>query len=297
MIKLRSMIIFFALIFSNPSFAGTAIFYQPQLLDMLISKDAWSKTFESVKAKGFDSLVVQWTQYGEIFSQGEQRAWLKDRMTDAIDAGLMLIIGLSADPDVFSRLEQPTTLLADYFRKMTQNDLALAKFWMETLPAEKIMGWYLPLEIDDRRWREAKAFEVLKTHIHDEVDAFKGISVAPVMISTFFTGNMAPQRYAEMLSTLKKSTSLNIWVQDGKGTLKLGEVQRQLYISQLTRCDSPVVDGVIHELFKQISVDTSFKAGPLSQSALMAALKARAPCHGENAFFELRYVWGDGLSR
>lgn len=291
MIKLKILIILITLAITNTCVSATAIFYQPQIVDMKISDERWPAIFHSVKAKGFDTLVVQWTRYGNLFAVDEQRIWLKARMDNAIEAGLQLIIGLNADPDVFTRLEQPTSLLTDYFRKLTQNDIALAKSWLEVLPVEKISGWYLPLEIDDRRWRDLQAFETLRAHIHEEVNVFKKISTAPVTISTFFTGNMAPQKYANMLIDLKKKSALKIWVQDGKGTLALNDGQRNIYMNLLTKCNDPVIDGVVHELFKQVSADSSFKAVPLTQSALQAALKQRAPCNGENVFFELRYIW------
>ena len=49
-----------------------------------------------LRLQGFDTLVLQWTRYGDAFTQPEQRALLFKRAAAAQQAGLKLIVGLNA---------------------------------------------------------------------------------------------------------------------------------------------------------------------------------------------------------
>ena len=268
----------------------TALFYQPQVRDMQLSNAAWPAVFREVRRLGIDTLVLQWSQHGDSFAEGQEQRWLNDRLEDAIDAGLNLVIGLYADPQVFSRLEQPTDLLETYFLKLLEKDRALAGLWATVLPGEKVIGWYLPLEIDDRRWREAGAFDVLVERLHAETDELNRISGKPVFISSFFAGNSSPDNYAAMVRRLTESTGLKVWIQDGRGTHKLTDAQRGLYLNSLFACPGSVGAGLIFEIFNQVGADDAFRAERRDPASLRAALSQRAPCGGDNVFFELRYL-------
>jgi hypothetical protein len=270
--------------------AGRAIFYQPQQRDLELAESRWPVIFSEARAKGMDTLIVQWTAYGEVFASEPKRAWLKSRLDEAIKAGMTVIIGLNADPDVFTRLEQPATVLGDYFRQQRRLDTDLAKYWLSVLPNNQIAGWYITLEVDDRRWRDTKALDVLKAHLQTEVSELKAVGNQPVYISSFFAGNMAPTNYVDMLSQLRQESKIQILVQDGAGTAKLTDRERALYLNALSDCKAPVAQGVVYEIFKQIRHDQAFLAEPVAPQALAQILQKRAPCGQDTVLFSLRYL-------
>ena len=287
---LARILLCLAILLPSSTMAGRAIFYQPQQRDLELAESRWPVIFSEARAKGMDTLIVQWTAYGEVFASETKRVWLQSRLDEAIKAGMTVIVGLNADPDVFTRLEQPATVLGDYFRQQRRLDTNLAKYWLSVLPNNQIAGWYITLEVDDRRWRDTKALEVLKAHLQTEVSELKAVGNKPVYISSFFAGNMAPMNYADMLSQLRQESKIQILVQDGAGTAKLTNRERALYLNALSDCKVPVSQGVVYEIFKQTRHDQAFLAEPLTPQALAQVLQKRAPCGQDTVLFSLRYL-------
>lgn len=277
------------LTFSTHSYAGRAIFYQPQTKDLNVSLANWPIIFKEVKSLGIDTLIIQWSQYGENSSTTSQ-AWLQSRLEEAIAADLKLIVGLHADPELFVRLEQPKDILSGYFSKQRSLDLRLAKKWLSQLPADKILGWYIPLEIDDRRWRDPQVLRILIEHLQSETKALSAIGQKSVFISSFFAGNMSPDGYANMLKSIQTSTDVNILIQDGAGTGKLSMRESELYLKRLSDCKAPIAAGLVFEIFRQTQHDRVFEAIPLNAQALKKKLDLRAPCEKETVLFSLRYL-------
>lgn len=271
----------------------TAVIYQPLLADMRIEASTWPTIFARLKRSGIDTLVLQWTQYDTAFASGLEATWLEQRVQDALTSGLNLIIGLSADSDEFRRLEQPNAVLPAYLRKLREKDRALVAKWQALIPPKQLKGWYLPLEIDDRRWRQRAAQDVLVTYLNQtraELDVLQ-TEPSPLFISSFFTGQMSPQRYTDLIQTIHESTHTQVWVQNGVGVGKLTPSERALYLSSLTHCDAPAAQGLILEVFHQTSsLNQTFKAKPLSTATQKQALKRRAPCHLDTVFFGLNYL-------
>jgi len=274
--------------------ALTGMIYQPQARDMKVSESIWPSMFRDLRTRGFDTLVVQWTQVGELFENDAEKQWLSRRLQEAVAADLKLVLGLYADPDSFSSLAIPTDLLEDYFLEMNEKSLALAKGWIEVLPKQSIVGWYLPTEIDDRRWRAQGDQAVLAKQLARDVVGLKALNNQPVYISSFFKGNTAPDEYKAMLEFLKRSTDLRIWVQDGVGTKSLLPAETRLYLKRLSVCDDMPVAGIVYEIFQQVGPDHQFKAEPLLAEPLKRALQQRAPCGGDSVFFSLRYLFSFG---
>ena len=106
--NIRALILCIALLLPITSQAVTAIFYQPQTADQSISMEKWRTVFSSVHKKGIDTVVVQWTQYGDFLSTEQEIGWLKELLFQAKSAKLKIIMGLNADPDVFSKTQLPT---------------------------------------------------------------------------------------------------------------------------------------------------------------------------------------------
>ena len=290
MILIRTLACTLLLLISAPSQAMTAIFYQPQMSDQTIPAEKWSSIFKNVRNKGFDTVVVQWTQYEDFLSEEKDKEWLVKVLSQAHRAKLKLILGLSADPEVFAKLKQAPAGLEIYLQKTSGRDKKLIDFWKQSPLMENIIGWYLPLEVDDREWRDQDRRTLIKQFLDKELQQIKSVSSKDVYISSFFTGNMTPQNYAQQLADLKAGTQLKIWVQDGGGTKKLTSSERALYLQDISDCKANTMDGLIFEIFEQTQHDQSFTAEPLKPVELARKLKLRAPCARDTIFFELRYL-------
>jgi hypothetical protein len=267
-----------------------AIFFQPRESDIAIPAENWPTIFSLAKKKGFNTLVIQWTAFGDVFSSPKNQAWLKDRMLEVSKAELKLIVGLGSGPDTFTRLKQPPSIVGNYFRKVNETNLVLARYWVMTLPKDAISAWYLPLEIDDRQWRELPARAELIKYLERQTIDLNGVAPLPVYASSFFAGNMTPERYAAMLESVEAQSKVRFWIQDGAGTNKLMTSERDSYIGAITNCEAYAVSGMIYELFKQTQVDGDFAAKPLSPLQMSKALQQRSPCQGDSLFFALNYL-------
>lgn len=269
--------------------ASTAIVYQPQLRDRDVAQAQWPSIFMQLRAQGFDTLVVQWTEYGDAFGDPASHAWLLQRVREARAAGLRIVLGLNSDPAFFQRQQVPTAALGDYLHTLLRRDDAVARRWAGDLGVDVIDGWYLPMEIDDKRWRDPKAREPLQAYLASERRQLGRIAARPVYVTSFFAGNMAPERYAELLDAVQH-TGVRVWVQDGAGTGRLGEGERKLYLDAVSQCTAAHVQGVVFEMFHQTGADNTFSATALPDAAANLALAQRAPCGGDSVFFELRYL-------
>lgn len=269
--------------------AMTALFYQPQTRDRAVPEAQWPGVFASVREQGFDTLVVQWTRYGDAFADPAGEAWLRSRVQEARAQGLQVVLGLAADPEFFQRQQQSGPALRHYLRRQAQRNLQSAQAWSKALGPEAIAAWYLPLEIDDRRWRDAGARELLYVHLAEQRAGLSRIAPRTVYVSSFFAGNMTPQRYRDLLSGAADS-GVRVWVQDGAGTGRLFQGERRLYLDALDDCAATPAAGVVHELFRQVAVDTAFRAEPPEPAEAGRILAQRASCGGGSVFFELRYL-------
>ncbi|WNL44635.1 DUF4434 domain-containing protein [Dyella sp. BiH032] len=276
--------------------AATALFYQPQLRDRDVAAAQWPGVFAQVRGRGFDTLVVQWTQYGDAFGDEAGHAWLLQRVREAHAAGLRIVLGLHSDPAFFQRQEMPVSSLDDYLRTLARQDAEVARRWLADLGEAPIAGWYLPMEIDDRRWREPEAREALRDYLALERRQLDRVAVRPVYVSTFFAGHMAPAGYAALLADVRRA-GVRPWVQDGAGTGRLSRGESAVYLAAAASCDGQGAVGVVYEVFRQVGSDAAFKAVPLGERELGVALAQRAPCGGDSLFFELRYLEGMGVLR
>lgn len=79
------------LLVSPFSFAMKGIIWQPQNRDSQVTDTQWQGLMSQLRLQGFDTLVLQWTRYGDAFTQPEQRTLLFKRAAAAQQAGLKLI--------------------------------------------------------------------------------------------------------------------------------------------------------------------------------------------------------------
>ncbi len=78
------------LLVSPFSFAMKGIIWQPQNRDSQVTDTQWQGLMSQLRLQGFDTLVLQWTRYGDAFTQPEQRTLLFKRAAAAQQAGLKL---------------------------------------------------------------------------------------------------------------------------------------------------------------------------------------------------------------
>lgn len=234
------------------------------------------------------TLVLQWTRYGDAFTQPEQRALLFKRAAAAQQAGLKLIVGLNADPEFFMHQKQSSAALESYLNRLLAADLQQARLW-SAAPGVTPAGWYISAEIDDLNWRSEAARQPLLTWLNNEQRLISDVSAKPVYISSFFAGNMSPDGYRQLLEHVK-ATGVNVWVQDGSGVDKLTAEQRERYLQASADCQSSApASGIVYELFVAGKGKT-FTAKPKPDAEIASLLAKRSSCGKDTLYFSLRYL-------
>lgn len=256
--------------------ADERIFYQPLNVDASLSPAQWRQVWLDSAKQGATTVIVQWTAYGDS-TFGEANGWLADSLRQAQAQGLKLVLGLSMDPAYYQRINQLDSAgLASYWQAQLGQSLAqqrkLRKDWKLS-----VSGWYLPLELDDAHFTATDRREHLQRQLQD----FARQLDAPLHISTFSAGKLAPQVNADWLGKLAGS-GIRVWWQDGAGTGRLPPVVRNSYASAL-----PCSVGIVREAFRQVSAEGQpFRAEPATPDATPSG------CH-PIAVFALRYrPWG-----
>lgn len=281
--KSRHFILLLALAspFAN---AMNAIFWQPQIRDNSISQEKWRELMKGLQQEGVDTLVLQWTRYGDAFSSPTERQHLQQRTADARAAGLAVIIGLYADPEFFQRQKQKGAARDNYLNRLRIADVQQARIW-----SGYGNGWYISAEIDDLNWRNPEAREQLLQWLSVTRSQLKSIDDKPVYVSSFFAGNMAPDDYRRMLTEIH-NRGVQVWVQDGEGVGKMSVTERQRYLDASAGCQSVTpASGIVHEIFKIIPGKT-FNAVPLPDSEQKVRMARKSECGKDRLYFSLRYM-------
>ncbi len=282
------LILYIALVFcwvASDVNAMNGIFWQPQQRDLEIPSTHWQSLMYTIHQQGFDTLIIQWSRYGQAFSQPEEQAQLHEKILEARQAGLRLIIGLYSDPDFFQRQHQPPVALKRYLQKLQLADLWLVRYWQSNL-FEEPDGWYISTEIDDYNWRDPVRSRLLLNWLQHTRKQISKFSSQPVYVSTFFAGNMSPTDFTNLLKKIQKQ-NVQVWVQDGSGVGTLSLAERKLYIDAAANCEQGPAAGVIYELFRlqpneaKIEIDTN-------QDKIQSILQQHS-CK-QKLFFSLRYL-------
>ena len=283
MSKLRHLFLLLALASPFAS-AMNALFWQPQLRDGSVSEARWQTLMEDLHRQGFDTLVVQWTRYGDAFSSDAQRQRLQTQVDAARAAGLKTVIGLHADPDFFQRQKQSPAAQAHYLSRLRVADVAQAKIW-----ASRADGWYISAEIDDANWRNTASRTRLIDWLRAAQSQLLTIRREPVYISSFFAGNMTPEGYRQLLEEIR-ATGVRVWVQDGRGVNTLTANERERYLALSAGCNGQTpADGIVYEMFEALP-GSGFRARPLAEGEQNARLSMPSSCGKDSLYFSLRYL-------
>ncbi|MNK74168.1 hypothetical protein D3C87_936750 [compost metagenome] len=271
----RFLLIMCLLLGSTAARADERIFYQPLNVDASLSESQWRTIWRDTAKQGAHTLIVQWTAYGDS-DFGGATGWLANSLKLAREQGLNLVLGLSMDPAYYQRIDELDSAgLASYWQAQLGQSLAqqqkLRKDWK--LP---VNGWYLPMELDDLHFLAPDRRQTLQRQLKD----FAGKLDAPLHVSVFSVGKLAPQVNAQWLGELA-SAGIQVWWQDGVGTGRLPALVRNGYANAL-----PCSIGIVQEAFHQVSAaGQAFRAEP-------ANLQISPGCH-PTAVFSLRYrPWG-----
>jgi len=267
------------LLLSTVSHGDERIFYQPLNVDASLSQAQWRQIWRDTARQGSHTLIVQWTAYGDS-DFGGASGWLATSLKLAHEQGLKLVLGLRMDPTYYQRIDALDSAgLATYWQAQLGQSLAqqqrLRQDWK--IP---VSAWYLPLELDDSHFQALDRRQTLQRQLKD----FTRQLDAPLHVSVFSTGKLAPQVNGQWLGVLA-SDGIQVWWQDGAGTGRLPALVREQYANAL-----PCSIGIVQEAFRQVSAaDEAFRAEP-------AGLDAASPgCH-PTAVFSLRYrPWGKAI--
>jgi len=259
--------------------ADERIFYQPLNVDANLSQAQWRQIWQDTARQGAHTVIVQWTAYGDS-DFGGARGWLASSLNIAREQGLQLVLGLSMDPAFYQRIDELDSAgLATYWQAQLGRSLAQ----QQRLRSEwklAISGWYLPLELDDAHFQAADRRQTLQRQLKDLAARLD----APLHVSAFSTGKLAPQVNSQWLAALARE-GIQVWWQDGTGTGRLPPVVRSGYADAL-----PCSVGIVREAFRQVSAEgQAFRAEPAIPAAVTPG------CH-PSAVFSLRYrPWGKAL--
>ncbi|TFY93022.1 DUF4434 family protein [Pseudomonas nabeulensis] len=255
------------------AFAGPRVFYQPLDSDAAITARQWQQVWQATANSGADTVIVQWTAYGDGAQFGGAQGWLANSLREAHAQGLKLVLGLYMDPAYYQRIQELDSAgLAAYWRAQLGRSLAQQQRVRDEwkLP---VTGWYVPMELDDLHFLAIDRRTELQRQL---VDLSKKLD-APLHISAFSAGKLAPAVYGNWLGELA-AAGIHPWAQDGAGTGRLPPLVRNAYLGAL-----PCSVGVVHEAFRQ----TSREGQPFHAEPARPALASG--CH-PNAVFALRYL-------
>ncbi|AWY39481.1 DUF4434 family protein [Pseudomonas putida] len=270
---MRRLLLVLCLILScTGALADERIFYQPLNADANLSPAQWQRIWQDTARNGTHTLIVQWTAYGDS-DFGGAKGWLANSLKLAREQGLNLVLGLYMDPAYYQRIDELDSAgLATYWQAQLGRSLAQQQR-LRTEWKLAVSGWYLPLELDDAHFQAADRRQTLQRQLKD----LTGKLDAPLHVSAFSAGKLAPQVNSQWLTTLANE-GIQVWWQDGAGTGRLPPLVRSGYADAL-----PCSVGIVREAFRQVSAEgQAFRAEPTTPAT------ASTGCHS-SAVFSLRY--------
>lgn len=262
----------------NPAGLAKSVIYQPLHRDDVVSPAQWQLLFNTLQQHGFSGLIVQWARYGDSdFLQPASP--LQQALAAAISTDMQIWLGLYADPTAFSA-EAASNRQLTISAQLAKSALLLSQLEAALpIPAARLAGWYLPLELYDTDLQSDIQISWLK----HQLAAFISEADKPVAISVFSNGQLEPAVFAQRLALLHQP-GLTVWLQDGAGAGLLSSTARQQLLQRLD-CRS----GVIAEAFRQPQYQQAFSAEAASENTLKQSVADIKPCH-PLAYFSLRYL-------
>lgn len=260
---------------SSDQFQGSwskGVFYQPLNSDKAWSDATWQQQVCTLNYYGINRLYIQWTKHNNSnFSQDNY--WLLQRLKQ-LSKQFDIVIGLYAEDAFFNAINEHFN--APYFdRYIAQNEAWLEQFNnLNAIMSIPVDGFYFPGEFNDLVLASAEN----RQRIINRLSEFSQVVEYPLYISSFYTGEVAPQDYIQALQQLHNA-GLAVMHQDGLGVDRVNTTQ----LTSL-RDNLPRQIGVIEELFS-VTDDGNTLAQPSDQ--IVPKLQRQ---NSTNAFFSLRYL-------
>lgn len=194
--------------------------------------DGWVDEFNDMQAVGIDTLVIQWSAYGNQAHYPSQlfgTDWMTDTALDVIfreaaARNMKVIVGLSMDDSWWKGAFSDEDIQAEIER----NRAIANELWELYGKSPAFGGWYIPHEIDDinrgdaLRNRLVQFLRSLSDHLHAISPGF------PVTIAPYFGRNMSVAQYERWWTYVLSRAGIDIlMLQDGVGTHRV-ELQRDV---------------------------------------------------------------------
>lgn len=252
--------------------AGTFLQFWRAHLDW--DEAEWRQLFGYLEALRLCEVIVQWTRYDGI----DYRPLAERVLRWAEEARVEVWLGLAHESKWWQATELET---------IAERDVA----WAKELPRGRAWrGWYLPEEIEERRWGGRGA--ELRVH-------WRGVRKAlrPLAVSGFWGGQMGPEELGRWWRAAARGAVDRVLFQDGWGAGPMTEERWPAYVHELRRGLGRRLTVVV-ELFERAPGGGAFRA----EAADWARVRRQMEVAGRNsvAFSVPEYatpMGGEGAAR
>jgi hypothetical protein len=251
----------------------TGSFLQPAESHRSWSEADWSRLFGRFEELGLSWIVLQWAHSDS----------LEPVLRFAAEKRMKVLVGLAHDESYWQSIAREPDLLEVYFRRLTVQSLVVAR---ENLPLlvdhPSFEGFYIPQEIDDVHWLEARRrrvlFDFLLRLAESLREARPGVRLA---ISGFSNARADPVTLARFWAELVRHCGIGtVLFQDGIGVGKLDLVHLPLYLAPLREAIEregselwPVVENFAQVAGAPVDL-SSFRAVPAPLDRLLQQVES-----------------------
>ena len=204
----------------------TGTFVQPLLDVRDLSVEAWCRRLSHIAEFGIRELFLQWLVFDGVsfLDHSGVGGFLTRFLAAAERVGMLVHLGLVADPQFGLRLQEDPAAIAEYLSGLRATSLETARAAFAVAGGSPAFaGWYVPEEIDDVNWRSAERVELLASHLTALCRGLQGIGGSKeVSVSSFVTGTTPADRYGLFWLRIWLEAPLTVLLQDGAGV----DVQR-----------------------------------------------------------------------
>ena len=193
-------------------------------------KATWNALFESFHKLQLQHLVIQWTVYDQTAFYASHRfntvpaTPLETILALADRAGMQVMIGLSHDPNYWTRIEKKDKRSYLVEERLSRNIAVAAELLPQVSMHKSFAGWYISEEIDDINWQKPEDRDTLFSYLK-QLSTFLRTSRPDVKIGlSGFAGTRTPPSEVQQLweQLLRRAGAIDIvYFQDGIGVGKL----------------------------------------------------------------------------
>jgi len=235
-----------------------SLFYQPLVKDL--KNLNWDKKFQQMKDKKIDTLILQWTQYGQ-YNFLQQDKWLKNILENAQKNNIKIIIGLYADENYFNTLQDDATNIEKYLNELKNKNIKQAKqIFKISKKYNSFFGWYIYDEINDTFFRSKSKQLLLHNYLTHLASQLKNIKEKPLYLSGYFSMAMDPSDFAVMFSYIT-AQQYTVLLQSGVGAKLVNMRESSIYMDAFYKSYNadfiPIVESfnIVQGKAKRISQD------------------------------------------